>query len=171
MSLKSLLREKCLKRGSFELSSGEFSDVYVDVKSGYADPELLSLIAAEAEGKVEGEDAVAGTALGGVPIATALSLRADLPLLIVRKEAKDHGTAERVEGPLGEGKRALVVEDVTTTGGSLLSAVEALREAGASVERAVVVVDRGEGAVDRLSVEGVELVSLATLDELLEDNG
>lgn len=172
MTLKELIRERCLRRGSFELSSGEASDVYVDVKEGYTDPRVLSRIASEVSRRVGDAEAVAGTALGGVPVATAASLKTGLPLLIVRKGRKDHGTSERVEGPLRDGMRVVVAEDVTTTGGSLLSAVRALREEGAIVERAVVVVDRDGGAVEALADEGVRLTPLFTLGDLLDmDNG
>lgn len=166
--LAELLKERCVKRGEFVLSSGETSNVYVDVKRGSTDPEILGLVAKEAADLVGDAEAVAGAALGGVPIATALSLETGLPLLIVRKRAKEYGTGERIEGDVPDGLRVVAVEDVTTTGGSLLSAVEALREAGASVDRAVVVVDREEGAVEHLEEHGVELLPLVTLSELLE---
>ncbi len=172
VSLKELVRERCVKRGRFELSSGEVSDVYVDVKRGYTDPGVLSRIASEASRHVGDAAAVAGTALGGVPIATAVSLETGLPLLVVRKERKDYGTSKRVEGPLRDGMRVVVTEDVTTTGGSLLSAVKALRQEGAVVDRTVTVVDREAGAVEALAAEDVTLIPLVKLGELIGgDNG
>ena len=101
-------------------------------------------------------------ALGAVPLAAATSVAAERPYLIVRKAAKSHGTGNRIEGSVTTGERVVVVEDITTTGQSALDAVTALREAGATVARVLVVVDREEGARDLLADHGVDLEALVT---------
>jgi len=156
-----------VKYGEFELSHGGTSDYYVDKYLFETDPRCLSLIADAFAARL-GEDTPAGVALGAVPLVAATSVAAERPYVIVRKEAKEYGTGNRIEGTLDEGQRVVVLEDVATTGKSALSAVEALREAGAVVDRVVVVVDRQEGASDLLADHGVELESLVTAGDLLD---
>jgi len=155
-----------VRYGEFELSHGGTSDYYVDKYVFETDPECLRLIA-EAFASRIGEDTPAGVALGAVPLVAATSVEAERPYVIVRKEAKGYGTGNRIEGALDEGERVVVLEDVATTGKSALSAVEALRDAGAVVERVLVVVDRQEGAADLLAEDGVELEALVTAEDLL----
>lgn len=99
-------------------------------------------------------DRVAGPALGAVPIATAVALHAGIPMLMIRKAQKDYGTSQLIEGELKTGDKVIVVEDVTTTGHSLLKAVRAVQDNGGVVERTFVVVDREEGAVEELKKTG-----------------
>ncbi len=166
--LKNML-EDCgaIKYGEFTLTSGKKSSYYVDIKLASTDPAVLKEIATEMASLVEGKR-IAGMELGAVPLATALSLETDLPFLMVRKKSKGHGTGGRIEGKLEEGQIVTVVEDVTTTGGSSVETVEVLREAGAKVNKVLVVVDRKEGAQEKLKELGVELVPLITADELVD---
>ncbi len=166
--LKNML-EDCgaIKYGEFTLTSGKKSSYYVDIKLASTDPAVLKEIATEMTSLVEGEK-IAGMELGAVPLATALSLETDLPFLMVRKKSKGHGTGGRIEGKLEEGEMVTVVEDVTTTGGSSVETVEVLREAGAKVNKVLVVVDRKEGAEEKLKELDVELVPLITADELVD---
>jgi orotate phosphoribosyltransferase len=154
--------------GEFELSHGGTSDYYVDKYRFETDPEALSLIA-EAFADLLPEDAtLGGVALGGVPLAAATSVAADVPYVIVRKQQKEYGTANLIEGDLTESQRVTVIEDIVTTGGSSVAAVEALREAGAVVDRALIVVDREEGGREALADAGVEVEALVTASELLD---
>jgi orotate phosphoribosyltransferase len=105
-------------------------------------------------------------ALGAVPLAVAVALETNRPFVMVRKEPKDHGTKELIEGDVSPGETFIIVEDVATTGGSTLKVVSALREVGANVSRAVVVVDRQEGAREMLTEHGIELISLFTVKDL-----
>lgn len=166
-----LLACGAVRFGRFTLTSGAQSPYYVDVKAATTDPRVLRAIADEmaALARAHGPfDAVAGMELGAVPIATAVSLATDLPLLVVRKQAKGHGTGRRIEGRDPTGWRVFVVEDVTTTAGSTVEAVAVLREAGAQVTHASVVVDRESGGDERLRAEGVTLLPLARASELLD---
>lgn len=165
-----LLRCGAVRFGRFTLTSGKTSDYYVDVKAATTDPTVLRPVADEmaALARRYGPfDAVAGMELGAVPIATAVSLATDLPLLVVRKGERSHGTGRRIEGRDPSGMRVFVVEDVTTTGGSTVQAIEALRAAGATVTHASVVVDRESGASETLHALGVDLMPLATASQLL----
>jgi len=152
--------------GAFTLASGKASDYYVDIKRAATRPDLLREIARRMAAHVKGYDRLAGVELGAVPIAVAVSLETDTPYVIVRKEAKEHGTRRAFEGELRVGDRVAFVEDVVTTAGTLRKAVESLRAVGAVVDRAVAVVDREEGGRDNLRLAGVELVSLLTARDL-----
>ena len=152
--------------GEFELSHGGTSDYYVDKYLFETDPHCLELIAEAFAEKVD-EPKLAGVALGAVPLVAVTSVETDLPYVIARKKAKEYGTAKRIEGRLDEGEEVLMLEDIATTGNSAIDAVEALREAGAEVNRVLVVVDREEGASERLAEHDLQLDSLVTASELL----
>jgi len=164
-----LLREAdAVRYGEFELSHGGTSDYYVDKYVFETDPACLQAVA-EAFADRVGDRHLAGVALGAIPLVAVTSATAGNPYVIVRKEAKEYGTGNRIEGHLEDGEELLVIEDVATTGRSALAAVEALREAGAVVDRVLVVVDREEGARENLAAHGVELEALVTASELLAD--
>ena len=158
-----------VKFGEFELSHGGTSDYYVDKYLFETDPDCLSLIADAFADRLGDDEKLAGVALGAVPLVAVTSAETGRPYVIARKQAKEYGTGNRIEGRLSEGERVVVLEDIATTGKSALDAVEALREAGAVVDRVLVVVDRQEGASELLAEHGIELESLLTADDLLAD--
>jgi len=104
--------------------------------------------------------------LGAVPLAVAVALETNRPFVMVRREPKDHGTKDLIEGEVLPGEKFIIVEDVATTGGSTMRVVSALREKGANVSKAIVVVDRQEGAREMLTEHGIELISLFTAKDL-----
>jgi orotate phosphoribosyltransferase len=161
---------EAVKFGEFELSHGGTSEYYVDKYVFETDPRCLGLIASAFADRV-GEERLAGVALGAVPLVAATAVETDRPYVIVRKEAKAYGTGNRIEGGFEAGEEVVVLEDIATTGQSAIDAVEALRAAGAVVERVVVVVDREEGAASNLAEHDVELEALLTASELLADRG
>lgn len=150
--------------GSYTLASGATSDYYVDVRHAASDPTLLKTVANMLTSLTRGmrPAAYVGVALGGVSLAVACALRDGVRHLIVRSEVKEHGTGQLIEGRLPSSGRVVVVEDVATSGKSILKAVKALREAGLTVEEALVVVDREQGAETALAAEGVVLRSCVT---------
>ncbi len=152
--------------GEFELSHGGTSNYYVDKYRFETDPTSLSLIAKAFAERID-DELLAGVALGAVPLVAVTSVEVDRPYVIVRKERKAYGTGNRIEGALPEDATVVVLEDVATTGRSALDAVEALRDAGARVDRVIVVVDRQEGAKETLAAADVTLESLLTADALL----
>ena len=165
------LRERAYLEGDFVLRSGRRSAYYLDKYRFETEPALLRAlgerIATRAQsGDGERPDLLAGPELGAVALAAAASLAAEIPFLIVRKDAKAYGTERRIEGVYSAGQRVCLVEDVVTTGGAAVSAVNALREAGLECRRAVCVVDRGEGGADALARHAVRLHPLFAVDEI-----
>ncbi|MGP8077984.1 MAG: orotate phosphoribosyltransferase [Thermoplasmata archaeon] len=161
-----LLDSGAVRFGDFTLASGEKSDVYIDVKRAWTDPGRLDRLARALAEHAGGEERLAGMELGAVPLVVALALRTGRPFAVLRKATKEHGTRQPFEGDLPAGSRVLLVEDVTTTGGSTVRSVEIVRSAGALVDRAIVVVDRENGATERLAAVGVRLEPLLRLSEL-----
>jgi orotate phosphoribosyltransferase len=162
-----LINKEVVKFGKFILSSGKESDYYVNMKMAITDPKILKTIAKIVSSQIGEEriDKIAGPALGAVPIATAISLESEIPMLMIRKAKKGYGTSKLIEGTLQEGDSIVVIEDVTTTGNSLLKAIRAIKENGGVVKRAVVVVDRDEGAIENLKNEGVLLEPLLSIND------
>ena len=161
-----LLASGSVRFGQFTLASGQTSRVYIDVKRAWTDPARLTIMAEALARRVGDADRLAGMELGAVPLVVATALRTGRPYLVIRKAAKDHGTRQRFEGEIPPGARVLLLEDVSSTGGSALESVQIIREAGGRVSRALVVIDRGMGAIERLRAEGVALEPLVTLAEI-----
>ncbi|MBV0925744.1 orotate phosphoribosyltransferase [Halomicroarcula limicola] len=157
-----------VKYGEFELSHGGTSNYYVDKYVFETDPTCLERIA-EAFAERVADTKLAGVALGGVPLVAVTSVETGLPYVIARKQQKEYGTANLIEGELAEGEEVVVIEDIATTGQSAIDAAEALRDAGAVVSRVLVVVDREEGAAENLASHDLELESLVTASDLLAD--
>ena len=155
-------------RGSFLLRSGARSSYYIDKYLFTTRPDLLGRIADELSARLPADvQRLAGPVLGAVPLVTALSLKTQLPTLIVRVEkAKEYGTAKQIEGTLEAGDKVVLVEDVVTTGGAALGAVETLRQAGAEVLGVVVVVDREQGGAEAFAAAGVPYQALFSKSEL-----
>ena len=175
MSIKAELikqiKQKAVVHGKVILSSGKEADYYVDLRRVTLDAVAAPLVGqAMLEATKEFDyEAVGGLTLGADPVATAMMHEAKkqgriLNSFVVRKEGKAHGLQRRIEGPDVKGKRVLAVEDTSTTGGSVLTAVEALNEAGAIVVGVAVVVDRGAGK--KIEDAGLKYVSVVSLQEL-----
>jgi orotate phosphoribosyltransferase len=162
--LARLIREHAYLEGDFVLRSGRRSPYYLDKYRFETQPELLGALGERIAGRVPevAPDAtrLAGPELGAVALTAAASLASGLPFLIVRKEMKDYGTEQRLEGAFAVGDRVLLVEDVVTSGGAAVQAVDALREAGLECRTAVCVVDREEGGADALARRAVRLVPI-----------
>ena len=151
-------------RGSFRLRSGATSSYYIDKYLFTTRPDLLRRIAAEFANLLPpGTQRLAGPVLGAVPLVTAVALQSNLPSLIVRTDKpKDYGTNKQIEGTLEPGERVVLVEDVVTTGGAALAALEVLRAAGAEIVAVLCVVDREEGGAAAFAAAGVPLQALFT---------
>ena len=176
--LVELIRKLSYREGDFTLASGKKSKFYVDLKATTLHPDGAALIGELAVQLVRERglhvDAVGGLTLGADPIATAISLAARArgilwPAFIVRKEPKDHGTAKYIEGTenLKPGASVLVLEDVVTTGGSSLKAIERLREAGYHPVAVLTVVDREQGGREIFEKVGVQFLTLTTLERII----
>ncbi len=153
--------------GSFTLRSGQISQEYFDKYLFEAEPEVLREVAAQLQVLIPPEARVlAGLEMGGIPIATALSLASGLPAAFVRKKAKTYGTCKLAEGADVAGKRICIVEDVVTTGGQVILSAQDLREAGAVVEDVICVIERDPEGREKLAAEGLRLHALFTMEEL-----
>ena len=166
-----MLKEKliecgAIKFGEFVLASGKKSKYYVDIKKASTKYEILELMGNMLAEKVKG-DMLAGVELGAVPLVAITAIKAKRDYLIIRKEKKGYGTSKLIEGDYKEGQEVDIIEDVVTTGGSVLRAIKILRSAGLTVNRVICVVDREEGGKENLKKEGVELISLIKARELL----
>ncbi len=157
----------CRLSGEFTLRSGQVSHEYFDKYLFESDPALLARVVEQMLELVpENTELLGGLELGGIPIATVLSLRTGLPALFVRKQAKEYGTAKLAEGPEVHGRRVTLVEDVITTGGAVRDATRALRERGAVVETVVCAIDRSPAGENPLADVGVEVRPVLTKAEL-----
>ena len=161
------VRSGALRFGSFPLASGRTSPYYVDAKRAITEPDVLRSIARAIAPFARDVDRIAGVELGAVPLAAAVALETGKPYVMVRKQPKEHGTRAGFEGALNRGDRVLFVEDVVTTGGTLVAAIERLRGDGAIVEDAAVIVDRREGGGEALAAIGVRLHALLDAGDLL----
>jgi len=171
-ALRSALVEAAYLEGDFVLRSGRRSKYYLDKYRFETRPDILRAlgerIAAEVEAHAPDATRLAAPELGAVALAAAASLESGLPFVIVRKEAKEYGTGNRLEGPYDEGECICLVEDVVTSGSALLDSIEALRAAGLAVQTAVCVVDREEGGADALARRAVRLRPIFRVEQLLE---
>jgi orotate phosphoribosyltransferase len=175
--LLELLRRLSYREGRVVLASGKESDFFIDCKQTVLTArghQLVAELILDGTRHLHDVHAVAGVALGGCPLASAVSLMSMLrgrPMdaLYVRKEAKDHGSRRLIEGPVRSGMRVILLEDVITTGGSTLHAIEVLRGAGVEVVAVAVLVDRLEGGVEAVRAAGVEVVTLYTRHDFISD--
>lgn len=179
--LIALLAERSAKRGDFVLASGRRSSLYVDCRLTAMHPEGQLLIGRVGLATLKASgwtvDSVGGLTLGADPIAYAIAHASALAAeqghgtmvrgFTVRKEAKQHGTGKLIEGPFQAGDKVVVVEDVITTGGSALKAVEAIRAAGGEVLGVLSLVDRQEGGREALEAAGLKVISLVTAEQLM----
>lgn len=155
--------------GEFKLRSGQVSNQYFDKYLFESNPALLNQIAEQLSKLIpEGIEVLAGLEMGGIPIATALSLKTGIPVVFVRKKAKEYGTCKLAEGMNIQGKRVCIIEDVVTTGGQILLSAADLKEVGAIVQNVLCVIERDQKGRDNLEETGLEFNSLFKMDNLLE---
>jgi orotate phosphoribosyltransferase len=169
--LAKMIREVSYLTGQFKLRSGQVSAFYWDKYRFEARPKLLDAISSEMKKllpKPESFNRLAGLELGGVPLATALSLKTGTPCLFVRKTAKNYGTRNLVEGEFEEGETAVVIEDVITTAGQVTRSVRQMRELGLNINHVVCAIDRQQGGAENLQAIDCSLSAVFTLDELEE---
>ncbi len=175
--LKRIILEKSYRQGTFKLTSGRISDFYIDCKQTTLSAEgayLCGRLLFEIIKDFQEVRAVGGMTLGADPLVTAVSIvsyleNVPIPAFIIRKEPKGHGTGSWIEGKsnIPAGSSVALVEDVVTTGGTLVKAIERTRQEGFEVGPVLTVVDRQEGGVERLKEEGFELRSIFTRSELV----
>ena len=165
-----LLNAGCIKFGNFTLKSGLSSPIYIDLRRIISFPKLLAQIG-EAYLPLLSNltfDRLAGLPYAAIPIATAVSLQGDYPMIYPRKEVKTYGTKAEIEGEFHAGETALVIDDLATTGGSKFEAIEKLTAVGLVVKDIVVLVDRQSGAKESLEQAGFSMHAVLTITQLLD---
>lgn len=161
------IRAAAYLEGDFTLRSGRKSTFYIDKYLFETQPDILAELGRRMAQRVTPQTTlIAGAELGGVALAAATALAAKLPFLIIRNAKKDYGTGKLFEGKLEPGDCVLLVEDIATTGGQVLEAAKVLTDAGATVERILAVVDRGEGAAENITEAGHTFESILTSKDL-----
>jgi orotate phosphoribosyltransferase len=172
--LREIIRtESLLVGGDFKLASGERSQIFFNMKKTMLDPEganllgdlILDLL------REDGAKFIGGLAVGAVPLVTIVVVKSwpgqPIRAFFVRREQKGHGTNQTIDGYVEDGSRVVMFDDVTTTGGSVMEAVRAVRERGCKVSKVITIVDRLEGARDNLAREGITLVPLFTRHDFI----
>lgn len=164
-----LLAAGCIKFGQFTLKSGLISPIYIDLRRIITHPKLLAQVGAAYLPLLKDLQfaRLAGLPYAAIPIATAISLAGDYPLIYPRKEVKTYGTKAEIEGEYQAGETVVVIDDLATTGGSKFEAIEKLTAAGLQVRDVVVLVDRESGAKQSLAEAGFNLLAVLTISELL----
>ncbi len=165
-----LLNAGCIKFGNFTLKSGLSSPIYIDLRRIISFPKLLTQIGEAYLPLLRNLtfDRLAGLPYAAIPIATAVSLQGDYPMIYPRKEVKTYGTKAEIEGEFHAGETALVIDDLATTGGSKFEAIEKLTAVGLVVKDIVVLVDRQSGAKESLEQAGYSMHAVLTITQLLE---
>jgi orotate phosphoribosyltransferase len=170
--LRQIIKSESLLKGDFTLASGQKSSYFLDLKKTIFHPQGAALVAEVLFGMIKDEDVdyIGGLEIGAIPIVTAIAARSfperPIKAFFVRKAVKDHGTSKLIDGQFAPNSKVAIIEDVTTTGGSVMKAVNAVREQGCSVRKIFTVVDRLEGATENLKREGLQLVPVFTIREL-----
>ena len=169
IELAKQMREVSYLTGEFKLRSGNISNFYWDKYRFESNPALLRAIAAEMAKLLPSNcDGLAGLELGGIPLATALSLQTGIPCFYVRKEPKTYGTCNLIEGGVDAGSRLVVIEDVITTAGQVCTSIGQIRAEGYTVEHVVAAIDRQAGGAAKINALGCSFASVFTLAELEE---
>jgi uridine monophosphate synthetase len=166
-----LVDSQCVRFGQFKLKSGLMSPIYLDLRRLVTHPRVLRRVAQAYAKTLKALefDRLAGIPYAALPIATAIALEIDRPLIYPRREAKDYGTKASIEGDYQSGETIVVIDDLATTGGSKIEAIQKLEEAGLKVRDIVVLIDRGQGAGPMLADAGYQLHAVVTLDNLLPE--
>ena len=164
-----LLKESgAIQFGRFVLTSGAVSDYYIDIKKASTKPVILKKLAHEMVEYTEGYDLLAGMELGAVPLIVALSLESNIPYVIIRKNKKKHGTSKQIEGGEVKNKKVLIIEDVTTSGGSVINSIQIIRENKGIVDEVLAIVDRESGAEQKLQNVDVSFIPLISVSDILK---
>lgn len=160
---------QAIQYGRFVLTSGAVSNYYIDIKKASTNPQVLHEIAHAFTPLTKGYDLIAGMELGAVPLVVAVALETKIPYVIIRKEKREHGTSKQIEGEDVQGKKVLLIEDVTTSGGSIVKSIHILRDNKAIVDKALCVVDRDSGAKEKVEQLNVTFDALLSVHDIVKE--
>ena len=159
---------EAIKFGDFILTSGAKSNYYIDIKKASTNPIILKKLIKEIAKYSDNYDLIAGMELGAVPLIVALSLEKNIPYVIIRKGKREHGTSKQIEGANVKNKKVLIIEDVTTSGGSVIQTINILKENNAILDKIIVIVDRENGAKEKIEEYNLKLIPLLSVSEILD---
>lgn len=166
--IQKIITSEFVKFGDFTLKSGKKSNIYFDLRNIISEPQLVTELAYLLKEKVKPSvQRICGVPYGAIPIATALSLETNIPMILKRKEVKEYGGKKMIEGVFQKGDKVLLIEDVITSGQSLLETIKELEAVGLEIEQILVVLDREEGGSEILKKGGYHIESITTKEELL----
>ena len=166
MNIITIIKDFAVQRGHFTLTSGKTSDYYIDIKKLITDPTSLTHVTDMISSRINDVDKIAGVELGSVPLISVVSVKKNLPMIIIRKQTKEHGTKVPFEGSIQKGDKIAIIEDVTTTGDSVIRCIDLLKIHGAKIQSVIRVVDRNEGAKEKIEKLGIKFEYLANLEDL-----
>lgn len=169
--INTLYQVGAIKFGDYKLKSGQTTQVYVDLRQVVSDPHILRTISAAIWKKIHTchADVVCGVPYTALPIATCISLQHDIPMVIRRKEKKAHGTKQQVEGKIKKNQQCLIIEDVITTGSSILETAADLEAVELKIKDVVALIDRQQGGKESLSKKKITLHAVFTLQEIMHN--
>jgi orotate phosphoribosyltransferase len=159
---------EAIQFGKFVLTSGAISDYYVNIKKASSNPKILKKIAKLMKEYTNGYDILAGMEIGAVPLVVALSILTDIPFVIIRKDKRNHGTGKQIEGNDVKGKRVLIIEDVTTSGSSVVKSVQIIRRNQGIVDEVLVLVDRESGAEEKLQKIDINFIPILSISNIIK---
>ncbi len=165
--IEKLIQLEFVKFGTFQLKSGKESNIYFDIRNIISYPEVIKQLTVLLNEKTINVDRICGVPYGALSMATALSLQTNIPQILKRKEAKSYGGKKLIDGNFNKGDKVLLIEDVVTSGISLIETITELENAGLVIEKILVVLDRQEGGVELLKQKGYVVESILTKEELL----
>ncbi len=169
--IHSLFQIGAVKFGEFVLKSGKTSSIYLDLRQIVSHPQVLKLVATVLWEQISSQqfDLICGVPYTALPIATCISIQQNIPMIMRRKEKKDYGTKQQIEGSFRAGQRCLIIEDVITSGASILETVDDLTAAGLQIQDAVVLVNREQGGKENLQKKQINISAALTLKEILTE--
>ena len=169
LTLKDFVENEIISFGIRTLKSGKLSYVYIDCRKLITQPSLMKKVSVKIHGELPRSEniVVAGVPMGGIPIASSVSVLFDIPMIMIRPARKKHGTKNLIEGDF-EGKECVLIEDVVTTGGSVLNTIRGAEKEGLKIAEIIVIFDRQEGGVERLKNEGYVVKSLFQISDFFK---
>ena len=164
--LKQLKEINCLKHGEFTLKSGIKSDIYIDLRILISYPQILTAVCMEIKKYIIPVDLIVGVPYSGIPFACNISTSNNIPMIMVRKEVKDYGTKKIIEGVYKKGDECIIIEDIITSGSSLLETITTIESEGLKIIKIIVIINRNQGGYEKIKTLGYDIQCIFNLENL-----